>query len=202
MKGSDATDKKQKRKDGKVKSKQKRKAEKQLKVKQSKEQVGKTPTKSPSKKPIYNNNGKMVFSKFDFTDSGHKDKMAAAPVGKDYKKLLEKAERQKEKISKLKQTDETKAKQLAEKTQWKNMLQRAEGQKVRDDPEMLKRALKNADKRKDRRKEKWGDRDQKVKDTLKEKQDKRKTNIGKRKQEKRDKKIQKAKKKGRMIPGF
>jgi hypothetical protein len=48
--------------------------------------------------PVKDKTGKMVFSKFDFVDSGDKDLSQSNLKGKDYKRLLEKVEKKKEKI--------------------------------------------------------------------------------------------------------
>ena len=58
--------------------------------------------KSPAK-PIFNKEGKMVFSKFDFSESPEDKKEAEnLPTGsKKYKKLLEKVEQRKQKLSQV-----------------------------------------------------------------------------------------------------
>jgi len=162
---------------------------------------GKTGQKSPAKKPIYNKDGKLVFSKFDLADDRKRTKVGAV-TGKDYKTLLGKVQKQKEKIEKLKERDADKAKDLVEKLQWNKVIQKAEGIKVKDDPELLKKSLKKKEKMKEKRKNVWKEREEKVADKIKERQDKRKTNLQKRKHARIDKKIAKAKKKGRIIPGF
>ncbi len=162
----------------------------------------KTPKKlPPGTKPIYNSEGKMVFSKFDFSESG-KTKKSQEASGKDFKKLLEKATKQKQKIEDLKGKDLEAGKNLETKLQWKKAQQKAEGVKVRDDPELLKKAAKRKEKAKEKRKKNWEEREQKVKGRMQAQQDKRKKNIQKKKQGRIDKKIKKARKKGRMVPGF
>lgn len=153
-------------------------------------------------KPIFNKEGKMVFSKFDFSESGEKARLGDVPVGKDYKRLLHKVEKQKEKLAALKEKDEVKGKQVEVKTQWKTMLHKAEGVKVKDNPEMLKKALKSKEKRKEKRKKGWEEREDSVKQKMKDKQDKRTANLKKRKDASKDKKIKKSVKKGHILPGF
>lgn len=201
--------KKLKRQESKMKLKQKRKQEKILKNKPHIVNGGETSkggnpsTKTPTK-PIYNKEGQIVFSKFDFTDSAKKEKKENQNElhGKDYKRLLEKIEKRNEKIKKLKNKDEDAAKSLQDKYKWESVMNKAEGQKVKDNPELLKKALKKKEKMKDKRKQKWGDRVKTVEKQQKDKQKKRTDNIQKRKQAAKDKKLQKAKKKGRLIPGF
>lgn len=91
-------------------------------------------------KPIFNKEGKVVFSKFDFTDA-EKPKNDISK-GKNYKKILEKVAKDKEKLEKLKESDQNKAKQQQKKMQWQSAIQKAEGIKVRDDPKMLKKSIK------------------------------------------------------------
>lgn len=153
-------------------------------------------------KPVFNKDGKMVFSKFDFTESGEKEKKQNKMGGKNYKKLLEKVEKSKEKLDKLKDTDADKAKKLEEKMQWTAALQRTEGIKVKDNVDMLKKAAKRKEKFKEKRKNAWKERDEKLKEKMADQQKKRQKHIQAKKQNRIDKKIKKAKKKGRLIPGF
>lgn len=193
-----------------MKLKQKRKQEKMLKMKPhmvnggdaSKGSNSVPVTKTPTK-PIYNKEGQMVFSKFDFTDSGKKEKGKHNDLtGKDYKRLLEKIEKRNERIKKVKSRDEEAGKSLQDKFKWESVLNKAEGQKVKDDPELLKKSLKRKEKIKEKRKKKWEDRTRTVEKLQSDKQKKRTVNLQKRKQAVKDKKIQKAKKKGRILPGF
>ena len=159
-------------------------------------------TASPSK-PIYNSDGQLVFSKFDFTASGKKEKGEKSDfVGRDYKRLLEKIEKRNEKIKSVKSRDEEAGCKLEEKFRWQSVMHKAEGEKVKDNPELLKKALKRKEKIKDQRKKKWDDRTKTVKKYQDDRLKKRNDNIQKRKQSNKDKKIQKAKKKGRILPGF
>ncbi|KAK3581904.1 hypothetical protein CHS0354_024216 [Potamilus streckersoni] len=157
---------------------------------------------SQGKRPIYNKEGKLVFSKFDFSDSKVKEKSQSGLTGKDYKRLLEKIEKRNKTINKLKEKDTSAAKNMEEKLQWQAAIHRAEGEKVKDNPELLKKALKRKDKMKEKRKKKWDERVQQTKQRMDAKQQKRQKNIKSRKQAKIEKKIKKAKKRGRIIPGF
>lgn len=50
---------------------------------------------------------------------------------------------QEKKINQLQETNSTnKAQEIKEKMAWKNILQKAEGQKVKDDPILLKKTIK------------------------------------------------------------
>ncbi|XP_041354937.1 surfeit locus protein 6 homolog [Gigantopelta aegis] len=155
-----------------------------------------------SHKPVFNKEGKMVFSKFDFTDTGEKDTPKSEFKGKDYKRLLEKVEKRKEIVTKLREKDAAAADKFEEKMSWQAALNKAQGAKVKDNPELLTKAAKRKDKMKHKKQKVWQDRQNTVKQKLEEKQQKRKANINKKKDERKDKKRKKLIKKGRIIPGF
>lgn len=189
--------------------KQKRKLEKLQKKQGKQDGDGSKPIKgnlnkgaSTPAKPVFNKEGQMVFSKFDFTDSTKKEKKKSDLHGKDYKRLLEKIEKRNEKINKVKSKDESAGKALEEKFKWESALHKAEGEKVKDNPDMLKKALKRKQKMKEQKKKKWEKRVEHVDKMKEDKQKKRTDNIQKRKQNMKDKKIQKLKKKGRLVAGF
>lgn len=163
---------------------------------------GDIPDKKPAVTPVKDKTGKMVFSKFDFVDSGDKDLSQSNLKGKDYKRLLEKVEKKKEKIEKLKETNPEAAKSAVSKDAWKKVLMKAEGEKVKDDPTLLKKSLKKKEKFKEKRRKQWDERTSQTEHRMKAQQDKRQKNIMSRKQAKVDKKIKRAKKKGRTVPGF
>ena len=195
------------RKVSKMKLKLRRKSEKQNKVKgQSIPTPKKTPNKSPAAKPVFNKEGKIVFSKFDFTDvDGGKEKKKGSDVltGKNYKKLLEKVEKRKEKLEKVREKGGCgAARTLQKKIQWQTVLQKAEGVKVRDDPELLRKSLKKKEKLREKHTQEWKERTERVQKTKQQHQEKRKRNIQKKKQSRIDKKVNRSKKKGHIIPGF
>lgn len=62
---------------------------------------------------------------------------------KDPKKILENLKQQEERLKQLEEKeDSSKVKEIKEKIAWKNVLQKAEGQKVKDDPILLKKTIK------------------------------------------------------------
>lgn len=153
-----------------------------------------------TKQTVFNKDDKLVYSKIDFANLGKKKKVK---LEKDPKKLLQKIEKQKEKIEKLKESGENeKAIEIKEKSAWKNALAKAEGQKVKDDPQLLMKSLKKKEQKKRSSKKKWDKRVEGVQKSKQEKQQKRMENIQKRKKEKKTNKLKKAAKKGKIIPGF
>lgn len=157
--------------------------------------------KVPKPKPVFNSEGKMVFSKFDFSEIGTKRK--PPKTDKDPKKLLQQLQQKKEKLKELEKSGETdKAQEIKEKEAWKSALAKAGGEKVKNDPDLLKKTIKKQEQQKKASSKKWDARLDKVKKSIQEKQEKRRENIMKRKKDKKLNKMKKSAKKGRVIPGF
>lgn len=156
-------------------------------------------------KQIFNGEGKMVFNKFDFSESGHQSEpnFKKNKDEKDPKKILQKLGKQNERIKKLElEGQKEKASAIKETTAWKSAILKAEGVKVKDDPELLKKSVRKNVERKRRSKKLWQAREEKVKQQQQDKQTKRTENIQARKKQVKLKKMKKAAKKGRIIPGF
>lgn len=170
---------------------------------------------SASTKPSKKEQSCIVFNKVevgeDYVDKGtklmekkkkRKVKGTLTPLtGKNYKQLLTRVEARKAHLEKLWETDEAKAKKEEEKMRWTNVLYKAEGMKIKDNEDLLRASLKRKEKMKSQRKKKWAERSLQVVEKMQRRQDKRRKNIQKRKQSKIDKHKQKAKKKGRVLPG-
>jgi hypothetical protein len=157
-------------------------------------------------KPIYNSEGKMVFSKFDFSDSGFKNGVMEKK-GRDERgdphKMLKKIEKQNERLKELEMTGEIgKLTEIREKIAWNKALSKCEGVKVKDNPELLKKTIKKEIKRKQKSRKEWDTRIEGMKNRQEEKQKKRMENIEARKKQVKVNKLKKAAKKGRIIPGF
>ncbi|XP_023939064.2 surfeit locus protein 6 homolog [Bicyclus anynana] len=148
-------------------------------------------------KPIFNNEGKLVFSKFDFAKLGEKDRGNKSQ--KDPKKILDNLKQQEEKLQKLAEVDSERANELKEKAAWKNILQKAEGEKVKDDPSLLKKSIKKMEQKKKTSQKKWEGRIQNVQKKKEERQNKRRENISKKKKEKKAKVVKAAVKRGRVV---
>lgn len=152
-------------------------------------------------KPVVTKEGKLIFSKFDFTKSGEKEKTSDL-AGKDYKRILARLEQREAKVAKLKETDAGAASKLEQKYVWQDVMKKAKGEKIKDDPTKLKKAIKRKEKMKESRKKKWESRKATEDKAQKDRQQKRQDNIQKRKDEKKAKHRKKLIKKGRILPGF
>jgi len=159
-------------------------------------------SKPKPQKPIYNSEGKMVFSRFDFSESGFKDKVKGREE-RDPHKVLRKIEKQNEKLKELELKGETeKLTEIREKIAWNNALSRCEGVKVKDNPTLLKKTIKKETKRKQKSKKNWAARMEGIKNRQEERQKKRTENIEARKKHVKMNKLKRAAKRGRIIPGF
>lgn len=166
-----------------------------LALKQENESVEVTETK-----PVFNTDNNIVFSKIDFADVGKKK---VKKQEKDPKKLLDKMAEEKTKLVELEKTgDISKVVQIKEKAAWKNALAKAEGQKVRDDPILLKKSVNKKEQKVRASKKKWDARIHNVEKAKNERQTKRTENIEKKKKQKKVKKLKAASKRGKVIPGF
>ncbi len=150
--------------------------------------------------------GKLIFSKFDFTTPIREEEKE--PIGKtgkrkDYKKLLAKAEATEKKLAELKKKDEQREEELEKKLQWQKALDMARGEKLKDDPKLLKRSLKRQEKKKLKSSKQWEERKGLEKQAKERQQEKRKRNIQERVQKAKEGKMKKrAKRVGRIKPGF
>jgi hypothetical protein len=180
---------------------------------------GKSPNKV-QKKPILNQNGQIVYSKFDFSvdgvdslkngnnsNGGSKSKHSKVNANsnvkpKDYKVLVKKLQEKKEKLTKLKETEPEKAFEMETNEKWRTALDKASGVKVKDDIDLLKRSIKRVEKKKEKTRKEWSERVQKVEHSKQKAQEKRNKNIEARKDKKKEKKVKRLKKRGRLLPGF
>ncbi|CAG5078839.1 Similar to Surf6: Surfeit locus protein 6 homolog (Drosophila melanogaster) [Cotesia congregata] len=137
-------------------------------------------------KPVFNAEGHMIFSKFDFSEIGTKKHPKKFLGSKDPKKRLEELKTKKQKLQELKAAGETKkAKQLEQKDSWRAILARAAGERVLDDPELLKKTIRRKEHLKKHSAKKWEARTNKVQKDIETRQKKRQENILKRKKDKK-----------------
>lgn len=110
-------------------------------------------TNAKQARPSIIDKGKVVFSKFDFT--APLAETHTSTKKKDYKKLLAKAEARQKKLEELTLLDLNKGQEIEEQLRWREAMGKAEGRKSRDNPALLKKTLKQIDKRKLNSKKKW-----------------------------------------------
>ncbi|KAF2031070.1 hypothetical protein EK21DRAFT_100008 [Setomelanomma holmii] len=119
----------------------------------------------------------------------------------DAKTALDAATKKQARINGL---DETKRKDIEEKDLWLAAKKRAQGEKVFDDVNLLKKTLKRQEKQKSKSKQEWKERLTNVQEGKEKKQKKREENLKKRREEKGQKGKKKVKKPGKKVkrPGF
>ncbi|KAJ9078798.1 hypothetical protein DSO57_1002859 [Entomophthora muscae] len=131
-----------------------------------------------------NDSGALTFAKFEFSGVQKKKKGPS-----NAHSLLQKVEAERKKIAELKATDAEKAKAFMEKKAWTKALQQSSGEKVKDDPKLLKKTIKRLEKKKTKSSGEWVDRKTKVREDEAEKQAKRTQNLQQRIDAKKNKKM-------------
>ncbi|KAI2627744.1 SURF6-domain-containing protein [Hypoxylon sp. NC1633] len=99
----------------------------------------------------------------------------------DPKTALQKLENQKKRLQEM---DEEKRKDVEDKELWLTARRRAEGEKIKDDEKLLKKAVKRKETAKKKSEKDWSARKEGVAKSMKERQKKREENIKKRRDEK------------------
>ncbi|EGF83988.1 hypothetical protein BATDEDRAFT_36411 [Batrachochytrium dendrobatidis JAM81] len=103
--------------------------------------------------------------------------------------LLKKVEAKKAKLETLKKTDGEKAQKIEEAQSWNKLIKMAEGVKVKDDLQLLKKTVKRQTQEKKKSSGEWKNRQEQVAKEQKQRQDKRQENIQTRIDAKRDRKF-------------
>lgn len=111
----------------------------------------------------------------------------------DPKTALLKVQNEKKRLQAM---DEEKRKDIAEKEAWLTARKRAEGEKIRDDEKLLKKAVKRKEQGKKKSEKAWAERSEGVQKSMKARQQKRESNIKARKEQKMLGKAGKKKKPG------
>ena len=159
--------------------------------------LGSSPVKENSQTnldTLVTKEGKVVFSKFDFSQmvgkysTNKSTKKNKLPSSKNYELLLLKAAREKEQVEKIKKEDPKKASALVEKTSWEKAIAKAEGEKIRDDPALLKKSLKRKLAKKKKSAKEWQARTEQVEERMRKRQEKKQRNVQKRKDHKQNRK--------------
>ncbi|XP_027622429.1 surfeit locus protein 6 [Tupaia chinensis] len=121
-------------------------------------------------------------------------------TGRNYRQLLERLQARQGRLEQLRDQDQGKAQELEAKMKWTNLLYKAEGVKIRDDEHLLQEALKRKEKRRAQRKRRWEKRSAQVVEKMQQRQDRRRQNLRKKKAARAEQRLQKARKKGRILP--
>ncbi|KAI6216900.1 Surfeit locus protein 6 containing protein [Aphelenchoides fujianensis] len=183
--------------------KEKRKQSRQQKAGQQKAQKNadaKTPPPPKPQKPEdkAEEPPALAFSKLDFVlkpdePKRKRDRLA----GRDYAALLQKAQKRQAHVAEVRAQDPERADRLQQNIRFETALKRAQGEK--DDVEKLARAVKRKAKTKEKRRAQWGQRVRKVDEDQRKRQETRTENIAKRREQKVKKKLERARKKGRLV---
>ena len=181
-----------------VEDKQKRRksARKEREAKQKRAAVKVAGTErevSDTAKPSVNSST-LSFSRFEF---GQTSKTGGKR--KNYKALIVKAEAKQKRLEELKEQDEERGEVAQERERWTKAVKMAGGEKVKDDPKLLKRTVKRLQKKKQAHKRKWGERVREEAQRKGARQQKRQENIRERTDKIKAKNARKrAKKKGKV----
>lgn len=180
-----------------------RKKETQRRKKKRKAETDSNSTKQSEERPsIKAENGKIVFSKFDFSTPSNLPESVRGKK-KDYRRLLAKAEATEKKLEELKKNDEKRGEELQEKLQWRKAMDLAKGSKVKDDPRLLKKTLKRLDSKKSKSRKYWNERQEQEQVQKDRKQEVRRKHIQERVEQIKARKNKRKVKKGKSrTPGF
>lgn len=175
--------------------------------KDKKKKIKTIATTTHIKKPsVVREDGKIVFSKFDFTTPSEPSDKVDKQKKIDYKKLIAKAEAKERSLKELKEKDARKSEQLEEQLNWKRVINKARGSKVKDDPGLLKKTLKRKEQQKRSSKKKWETRKSQELKRIEQKQETRQRHIKERQDAKKARKMGSKFKKGKVKktrnPGF
>jgi len=150
----------------------------------------------------------VEFGKFDFVTGSEaaaqkfkkqgEDKTSRLE-GKASKELLKSAEGLKRRMEYLEKNNPEEAKKLKTEHAWNKALAQSEGKKIQDDPDKIKKSLKDKHRQKQKSKSIWKNKTDEVEKKMQEKQDKRTENIQGRAQNKKNRKINSLKKRGRIL---
>jgi len=183
--------------------------ENRLKSKMAKIRANATPdtstkTNGVSKaKPVFNAEGKVVYSKFDLGTKNPLNGGAQPPKKKDPKSTLQSIQKQKDTLKRLEDRGEKEiATNIKESSAWDKALDKTEGVKVKDDVGLLKKSIKKMEQKKKSSSKKWDERKGNEKQKMDARQQKRTDNIKKRKTDVKSNKMKKLAKRGRAVPGF
>lgn len=164
--------------------------------------VVEVPNRPP--KPVFNSEGRMVFSKFDFggltAPTSSSMLSATRTKSNDPKAALRKLHKVHQTLERLEADGRTEqAHQITEQRAWDGAIQRSEGVKVKDSEELLLKTIKRKEQKKKQSKKKWEERTQAVEKRKEDAQKKRRANIKARKDTVKENKLNRMAKRGKII---
>lgn len=141
------------RKQQRLEEKQKRreKVKKEQEAKQKREVVKTGGTSNVAKTGI--DSIQFSFNQFEFTQSSTKRSRR-----KNYQALIAKAEAKQNQLEELTRQDQEMGDVAQEKEKWTKAVRMARGEKLKDDPTLLRKTVKRLEKKKQTHKKKWGER--------------------------------------------
>ena len=152
--------------------------------------ISREPAESSSSSPQFS------FNRFDFNED--KDK-AGQKKKKSYKSLIVKAEAKQRKLEELKEKDQERGGAAEDKERWSKAVRMARGEKVKDDPSLLKKTVKRLEIKKESRRRKWRERVRAEEERKEARQERRRENIRERVGQIKAKKNRKRAKKSGLI---
>ncbi|XP_003724255.2 surfeit locus protein 6 homolog [Strongylocentrotus purpuratus] len=146
------------------------------------------------------------FSQFDFAESEREQpkkkkrkKLTEPRSNKDFGRLLKKAELKEQKMAEMKEKDPDKAQEVETEGKWQTVIDKAQGIKVKDDVELLKKSIKRKEQRKKASKKQWDERKAKLEEKMKHKDAKKRTNIKAKTDGRKAKKVKRLQQKGKLL---
>ncbi|CAI9175058.1 unnamed protein product [Rangifer tarandus platyrhynchus] len=121
-------------------------------------------------------------------------------TGRNYRQLLERLQARQARLEELRDRDAGQAQELEAKMRWTNLLYKAEGVRIRDNERLLQEALKRKERRRAQRLRAWEKRTAHVVGKMQQRQDRRRQNLRKKKVARAERRLEKARKKGRILP--
>ena len=164
--GAAGLDKKQLRLEEKKKRKEATRNDREVKQKKTAVEVSQNGADKSSDGPQFS------FNRFEFSDS-----VKSESKKKNYKALIAKAEAKQRKLQEMAVEDVEKGEAASEKERWSKAVRMARGEKVRDDPSLLRKTVKKLEKKKQSHAKKWKERVMAEQEKLDTRQKKRQQNI-------------------------
>ncbi|OTF79986.1 surfeit locus protein 6-like protein [Euroglyphus maynei] len=153
---------------------------------------------------IFNKQGNLVFSKFDLTsqvDLAAERQMAKDRESKKQRNksslqgLLMKAKKDEQKVTHLQATNSKAAQKFKKQKIWQTVLEKSEGNKVRDDPQLIEKSLKKMQKRKSKTFKSWNERKESVEQRKQGKQNRRQRMLEEQKNKRKERRLKRFQKK-------